>query len=85
MLLCELLFLAGLAFIAGFRLSTPARTFSTHSALFMNADSISNDQQLGIVTMYKKDSCPYCKKAKELLEGKYQLKISYVDVEEPDQ
>ena len=37
--------------------------------------------QLGIVTMYKKDSCPYCKAAKELLEGTYGLKITYVDIE----
>jgi glutaredoxin 3 len=38
-------------------------------------------QQLGRVTIYKKESCPYCKKARELLEGKYGLAISYVDVE----
>eukprot|EP01039_Chlorochromonas_danica_P006978 gene6977-7720_t len=40
--------------------------------------------QLGRVTMYKKDSCPYCRKAKELLEGKYRLVVNYVDIEEPD-
>jgi glutaredoxin 3 len=39
------------------------------------------EQQLGRVTMYKKETCPYCKKARELLEGKYGLSISYVDVE----
>jgi glutaredoxin 3 len=38
-------------------------------------------EQKGIVTMYKKETCPYCKKAKELLEGKYKLNVKYVDVE----
>ena len=37
---------------------------------------------MGIVTMYKKESCPYCKKARSLLEEKYNLKIKYVDIEE---
>lgn len=40
--------------------------------------------QLGRVTMYKKDSCPYCAKSKVLLEEKYGLKVTYVDIEEPD-
>lgn len=40
--------------------------------------------QLGRVTVYKKDSCPYCNKARELLEGKYGLQLSLVDIEEPD-
>eukprot|EP00597_Dinobryon_sp_UTEXLB2267_P002049 CAMPEP_0170081128 /NCGR_PEP_ID=MMETSP0019_2-20121128/17085_1 /TAXON_ID=98059 /ORGANISM="Dinobryon sp., Strain UTEXLB2267" /LENGTH=101 /DNA_ID=CAMNT_0010295427 /DNA_START=173 /DNA_END=478 /DNA_ORIENTATION=+ len=31
--------------------------------------------------MYFKESCPYCKNAKQLLETKYGLKITYVDVE----
>lgn len=42
-------------------------------------------QQLGRVTIYKKEGCPYCIKAKELLEGKYELKINYVDVQDPDE
>jgi len=33
--------------------------------------------------MYKKEGCPYCKKAKELLEEKYKLDITFVDIEEP--
>ena len=41
--------------------------------------------QLGRVTMYKKETCPYCKKAKELLEGHYNLIINYVDIENSDQ
>ena len=40
--------------------------------------------QLGRVTMYSKVSCPFCIKAKELLEGKYKLNVQYVDVEETD-
>jgi glutaredoxin 3 len=40
--------------------------------------------QLGRVTVYKKESCPYCKKARELLEGKYGLQLSLVDIEDPD-
>lgn len=39
--------------------------------------------QLGRVTMYKKEGCPYCMKAKELLEGKYLLNIVFVDIESP--
>ena len=38
-------------------------------------------EQLGRVTMYKKEGCPYCQKAKELLEKKYELKINFVDIE----
>ena len=41
--------------------------------------------QLGRVTIYKKEGCPYCIKAKELLEGKYELKINFVDIQEPDE
>lgn len=37
-------------------------------------------EQKGIITMYKKDSCPYCKKAKATLEEKYSLKVTYVDI-----
>jgi len=40
--------------------------------------------QLGRVTMYSKASCPFCKKAKELLENQYQLFVHYIDVEEID-
>lgn len=40
--------------------------------------------QLGRVTMYSKVSCPFCKKAKILLEEKYKLIVQYVDVEETD-
>ena len=40
--------------------------------------------QLGRVTMYTKESCPHCAKAKDLLESHYQLTINYVDVEDPD-
>ena len=38
-------------------------------------------EQKGRVTMYKKTGCPYCEKAVTLLEGKYGLKIDYVDIE----
>lgn len=41
----------------------------------------SSTTQLGRVTMYKKEGCPYCKKAKELLEANYSLTVTYVDVE----
>jgi len=41
--------------------------------------------QLGRVTMYKKEGCPYCVKAISLLEGKYGLDINYVDIKEPDE
>lgn len=37
--------------------------------------------QKGIVTMYKKETCPYCKKARILLEEKYKLDIKFVDIE----
>ena len=38
-------------------------------------------QQLGIVTMYKKNGCPHCAAAIQLLEGTYGLSIRYVDIE----
>jgi glutaredoxin 3 len=41
--------------------------------------------QLGRVTMYKKKGCPFCDKATALLEEKYGLSISYVDVEDANQ
>lgn len=47
-------------------------------------DNNSNDEQKGMVTMYKKNGCPYCKQAIELLEGKYALKLTYVDIEGDD-
>ena len=37
-------------------------------------------EQKGRVTMYKKVGCPHCAKAAELLEGKYGLAVTYVDV-----
>jgi hypothetical protein len=37
--------------------------------------------QVGRVTMYTKESCPHCKKAKALLEGKYELEVTLVDIE----
>jgi len=37
-------------------------------------------EQKGRVTMYKKVGCPHCAKAQELLEGKYGLAVTYVDV-----
>ena len=46
------------------------------TSLFMNTE-----EQLGRVTMYKKVGCPYCIKATELLEGKYKLKVDFVDIE----
>eukprot|EP00607_Mallomonas_marina_P005480 CAMPEP_0182426124 /NCGR_PEP_ID=MMETSP1167-20130531/12603_1 /TAXON_ID=2988 /ORGANISM="Mallomonas Sp, Strain CCMP3275" /LENGTH=116 /DNA_ID=CAMNT_0024607333 /DNA_START=145 /DNA_END=495 /DNA_ORIENTATION=- len=41
-------------------------------------------EQKGIVTMYKKDGCPHCANAVELLTGKYSLDIKFVDVESED-
>ena len=37
-------------------------------------------EQKGRVTMYKKEGCPFCLKAQTLLEGKYGLTITYVDI-----
>jgi glutaredoxin len=34
--------------------------------------------------MYKREGCPYCVKARELLEGKYDLSITFVDIEAPE-
>ena len=33
------------------------------------------------MTMYKKEGCPHCKKARELLEEKYGLHVACVDIE----
>ena len=45
---------------------------------------MSNDQ-LGRVTMYIKQGCPFCERAKDLLESEYKLEIAYVDVESENQ
>ena len=37
-------------------------------------------EQKGRITMYKKEGCPFCLKAKLLLEGKYGLTVTYVDI-----
>ena len=37
-------------------------------------------EQKGIVTMYTKNTCPFCKEAKKLLTEKYELEITEVDV-----
>ena len=37
-------------------------------------------EQKGRVTMYKKEGCPFCLKAQGLLEGKYGLAVTYVDI-----
>ena len=37
--------------------------------------------QKGIVTMYKKEGCPYCIKAIQLLQETYGLEIKFVDIE----
>ena len=42
---------------------------------------MSASEQLGRLTMYHRKTCPFCIKAKELLEGKYQMNVNYVDVE----
>jgi glutaredoxin 3 len=34
--------------------------------------------------MYKKEGCPYCIKARELLETKHELSITFVDIESPE-
>lgn len=64
-------------------LATAFRSFSPSSVAF--SPRLQLFAQEGRVTMYKKESCPFCKKARDLLEGKYQLRIDYVDVEEPDE
>ena len=55
------------------------RFVRTATSQYMSAESASQTQ-LGIVTMYKKDGCPYCKNATALLEEKYGLKITFVDI-----
>ncbi|KAG5185621.1 thioredoxin-like protein [Tribonema minus] len=37
-------------------------------------------EQLGLVTVYHKETCPHCKKVLELLEGDYGLEVTKVDV-----
>ncbi|CAM9347291.1 unnamed protein product [Heterosigma akashiwo] len=41
--------------------------------------------QAGIVTMYIKSTCPFCKEAKALLEGEYGLNLTVVDVLEGEE
>lgn len=39
------------------------------------------NEQKGIVTMYKKEGCPYCSASIDLLQNKYSLDIKFVDIE----
>ena len=36
------------------------------------------------IVFYHLTGCPYCKLAQELLEGKYGMSITFVDIESPD-
>lgn len=49
-----------------------------------NKLDMSLHEQKGIVTIYKKNGCPHCIKAIELLEKKYELNITFVDIESPE-
>jgi len=71
----------GLAFFFPSQRSVGNTLVRIKGAMPLQMMSGQEQQQLGRVTIYKKESCPYCKKARELLEGKYGLAISYVDVE----
>lgn len=53
-------------------------------ALDMSAEAAVDVEQKGIVTVYYKETCPYCKKALALLEGDYKLNVSRVNVLEGD-
>jgi glutaredoxin 3 len=37
-------------------------------------------EQKGLVTVYHKESCPYCKEVVALLQGHYELRVTMVDV-----
>ena len=69
--------LTGFSFVFGLR-SAPK------NLLGKRVTSMQLFAQLGRVTMYKKEGCPYCKKARELLEEKHGLKLTYVDIEDAD-
>ena len=71
----------GLGFISVKKFVGPRLTVVGSGVTQLQMTSCQEQKQLGRVTIYKKESCPYCKKARELLEGKYGLAISYVDVE----
>lgn len=71
-----LLLVAGLAMCSGYMFNRGLKTVTRYD--------IALNEQLGIVTMYMKETCPFCKEAKALLVDKYGLKLSLVDVEEPD-
>jgi Glutaredoxin len=59
---------------------SPQHSSVSATELRLSAGPISSEQ-LGVVTMYKKEGCPYCMKARTLLEEKYGLRISFVDIE----
>jgi hypothetical protein len=69
----------------GFALKFSHSVSRTSSRLFASAggEALNGEKttQLGIVTMYKKEGCPHCKKATTLLQDKYGLKISFVDIQ----
>ena len=56
------------------------RPWNSNRSILMNSKFQLFDQ-LGLVTMYFKETCPYCKNAKEILVTKYGLNVIFVDVE----
>ena len=56
------------------------RPWNSNRSILINSKFQLFDQ-LGLVTMYFKETCPYCKNAKEILVTKYGLNVTFVDVE----
>ncbi|CAM9811165.1 unnamed protein product [Pylaiella littoralis] len=60
--------------------NAPAVAVSAGGQLFMMAGDDTATEQKGLVTVYHKETCPYCKKALTLLEEDYSLSVTRVDV-----
>lgn len=74
-------FIALLFFVIQFGDSFVQRPFKIWHRSILSYRNFQLFEQLGLVTMYHKESCPYCKNAKEILTAKYGLNVTFVDVE----
>lgn len=66
---------------ASFSRAASAGSIRVASApLHMSAGADTAVEQKGLVTVYHKETCPYCKKVLALLEGDYSLSVTRVNV-----
>ena len=66
-------------------LRTPPKNAFLNKRTIEKTSFFSLYDQMGRVTMYTKEGCPHCEKAKELLTDKHGLALTLVDIEGENQ